>query len=91
VEQPHDKKLMKSLKPLGYSRNGDKVLFEQDSKKLCWYNVASKDVSWVRISGMPNSIEGAVCVGSLVKPSLTSRSVQSKKQKVGDEKNKKKR
>ncbi|KAK2359105.1 F-box protein CPR1 [Trifolium repens] len=91
VEQPHDMKLMKLLKPLGYSRNGDKVLFEQDSKKLCWYNVASKDVSWVRISGMPNSIEGTVCVGSLVKPSLTSRSVQSKKQKVGDEKNKKKR
>jgi hypothetical protein len=28
-------KLMKFLKPLGYSRNGDKVLCDQDSKKLC--------------------------------------------------------
>lgn len=92
VGQPRDVKLMKSLKPLGYSRNGDKVLFEQDSKKLCWYNLASKDVSWVRISGIPNSIEGTVCVGSLVKPSLMmNRSVQSKKQKLVEEKNKKKR
>ncbi|XP_058753567.1 F-box protein CPR1-like [Vicia villosa] len=91
VEQPRDVKLIKSLKPLGYSKNGDKVLFEQDSKKLCWYNLASKDLSWVRISGMPNNIEGTVCMGSLVPPILLRRNVQSKKPKSVDEKNKKKR
>ncbi|CAI8611678.1 unnamed protein product [Vicia faba] len=89
VEQPRDVKLIKLLKPLGYSKNGDKVLFEQDSKKLCWYNLASKDLSWVRISGMPNNIEGTVCIGSLVPPSLQRRIVERKKPKSVDENNKK--
>ncbi|CAK8564445.1 unnamed protein product [Lathyrus sativus] len=89
VEQQPDVKLIKSLRPLGYSKNGDKVLFEQDSKKLCWYNLVSTDLSWVRISGMPNNIEGTVCIGSLVPPSLQRRNVQSKNPKSGDEKNKK--
>ncbi|CAL5199586.1 unnamed protein product [Lathyrus oleraceus] len=89
VEQPRDVKLIKSLRPLGYSKNGDRVMFEQDSKKLCWYNLASKDLSWVRISGMPNNIEGTVCIGSLVPPSLQCRNVQSKNPKSVDEKNKK--
>ncbi|XP_004507627.1 F-box protein CPR1 isoform X2 [Cicer arietinum] len=92
VEQPRDVKLIKCLKPLGYSRDGDKVLFEQDRGKLCWYNLQSKELSWVRISGMSKSVEGVVCVGSLVPPNLMNRSVHSKIQKLGEEKkNKKKR
>lgn len=93
MEQPRDVKSIKSLKPLGFSRDGDRVLLEHDRSKLCWYNLKNEDegLSWVRIPGMPNSIEGTPCVGSLVPPALLSRKDDINKHKLGDEKTRKKR
>lgn len=68
--QSREMRSLKSLRPLGYSSDGDKVLLEHDRRRLCWYNLRSKQVSYVRIPGMPNLNEGMICVGSLVPPSL---------------------
>ncbi|KAJ1427145.1 Galactose oxidase/kelch, beta-propeller [Sesbania bispinosa] len=69
-----DMESVTSLRPLAYSRDGDKVLLEEDRSKLCWYDLKSKRVSCVRIQGMPSKIEGIVCVGSLIPPNLLNRS-----------------
>ncbi|XP_027330537.1 F-box protein CPR1-like isoform X2 [Abrus precatorius] len=91
VTESYDKRSIKSLKPLGFSSDGDRVLFEQDRRKLCWYNLKSEDVSYVKISGMPNSIEATVCVGSLVPPTLLNQRDESKCQGLRDQKSRKKR
>ncbi|XP_004486223.1 F-box protein CPR1 [Cicer arietinum] len=59
---------LKSLRPLGYSNDGSKVLLEVDRKKLFWYDFKSEQVSFV--SGISNMNEAMICVGSLVPPSL---------------------
>lgn len=69
MESP-DLRSLKCLRPLGYSVDGVKILLEHNRKKLCWYDLRSKQVSHVRIPGMPNLNEGMICVGSLVPPSL---------------------
>ena len=63
----------KFLRPLAYSRDGRKVLLEVDKKRLYWFDLRSKRTSLVTISSMPSSIEGAICVGSLVPPVLESK------------------
>lgn len=60
----------KSVRPLAFDHERDRVLFEQNRSKLCWYDLGSGEVGYVKITGMGNSLEGTVCVGSLVPPSL---------------------
>jgi F-box interacting protein len=63
-------------KPIGYSSDGSKVLFEEAEvflevhyKRLFWYDLNSERVSYVK--GIPNKkLFGMICVGSLVPPFL---------------------
>ncbi|XP_013463137.2 F-box protein CPR1 [Medicago truncatula] len=59
---------LKSLRPLGYSSDGSKVLLEIDCKKLVWYDLKSEQVIYVE--GIPNLDEAMICVESLVPPSF---------------------
>ncbi|TKY72232.1 F-box protein CPR30 [Spatholobus suberectus] len=61
---------LKCVRPLGYSRDGNKVLLEHDRRKLCWYDLGNKQVTLVRIPGLPNLNEAMICSGTLVPPSL---------------------
>ncbi|KAE9591515.1 putative F-box domain-containing protein [Lupinus albus] len=66
----HDIRSLKSVKPLGYSRDGLKVLLVQNRRKLFWYDRRSKEISYIRILGLPNFTEGMICEGTLVPPSV---------------------
>ncbi|XP_027361651.1 F-box protein CPR1 isoform X2 [Abrus precatorius] len=68
--ESRDMRSLKCVRPLGYSRDGTKVLLEHDRRKLCWFNLKNNQVSNVRIPGVPNLNEGMICLGSLVPPSL---------------------
>ncbi|CAL5183989.1 unnamed protein product [Lathyrus oleraceus] len=59
---------LKSLRPLGYSDYGSKVLLEVDRKKLFWYDFKTEQVVYAQ--GIPSLNEGMICVESLVPPSL---------------------
>jgi len=82
--ESRDLRSLKSVKPLGYSGDGVKVLLEHDRKKLFWYDLRSKQVSHVRIQGMPSLNEGVICVGSLVLPSLPAENCR-RQRKLGCE------
>jgi F-box interacting protein len=65
----------KSSRPLGYSSDGSKVLFEGlevllevRHRKLFWYDLKSEQVSYVE--GIPNWSTAMICVESLVPPSF---------------------
>ncbi|XP_059446653.1 F-box protein CPR1-like [Corylus avellana] len=53
-------------KPLVYSKDGKKVLMEQDLEHLFWYDIEEKRGTRVEFGGMPDLFETAICVGSLV-------------------------
>jgi hypothetical protein len=53
-------------KPLVYSKNGKKVLMELDFTDLFWYDIEERRSWRVQFHDMPDSIETAICVGSLV-------------------------
>ncbi|XP_039686302.1 F-box protein CPR1 isoform X2 [Medicago truncatula] len=59
---------LKSLRPLGYSSDGKKVLLRVDAEKLFWYDLKSAQVSYVE--GIPDFHGVMFCVGSLVPPSF---------------------
>ncbi|CAA2957254.1 F-box CPR30-like [Olea europaea subsp. europaea] len=56
------------LKPLAYSKNGEKVLLNCDEKRLVWYDLITKTTRNVNISGLPDKFYPEVCVESLVCP-----------------------
>ncbi|BAT77324.1 F-box protein [Vigna angularis] len=80
---------LQSVRPLLI--DGDRVLLEQNRSKLCWYNLSSGDVSFVKIPGIGNSIEGTVCAGSLLPPTLLNLRDESEMHELGHQKNRKKR
>jgi len=80
---------LQSVRPL--LLDGDRVLLEQNRSKLCWYNLRSGDVSFVKIPGIGNSIEGTVCVASLLPPTLLNLRAESEMHELGHQKNRKKR
>jgi len=80
---------LKSVRPLLLDRG--RVLLEQNRSKLCWYNLRNGDVSFVKIPGIGNSIEGTVCVESLLPPTLLNVRDESEMQGLGHLKNRKKR
>lgn len=54
-------------RPLVLSKtNGAKVLMEQGSKRLFWYDYISGGIEGVEISGMPFAFNTTVCIGSLL-------------------------
>jgi len=57
---------LKSLRPLGYSSDGKKVLWRVDVK-LFWYDLESEQVTSY-VEGIPNLDDAMICVGSLVPP-----------------------
>jgi len=59
---------LKSLRPVGYSSDGKKVLLRVDAEKLFWYDLKSEQVSYVE--GIPDFHGVMFCVGSLVPPSF---------------------
>ncbi|KAK7292458.1 hypothetical protein RIF29_08239 [Crotalaria pallida] len=75
---------MKSVKPLGYSRDGGQVLLEKNRKKLCWYDLKTKQVTYVNVPGLPNSIAGMICMETLVPPTLLHES-DSQQQNLEEE------
>lgn len=58
--------VLRSLKPLAYSKSGSEVLMEQDNIHLFWYDLRRKEVRDVRIQDMPITFETEIYVGSLV-------------------------
>ncbi|KAK7262102.1 hypothetical protein RJT34_29662 [Clitoria ternatea] len=75
VTQGHGMRAMECVKPLCYSGDGDRVLFEEDRGKLCWYDLKSEQASYVKTpGGIPNTSVGSMlCVGSLVPPTLLTQ------------------
>ncbi|KAG8365362.1 hypothetical protein BUALT_Bualt18G0096800 [Buddleja alternifolia] len=54
------------VKPLVYSRDGDKVLLNCDDKRLIWFDLRNKSVENVLVDGMPFVFYAEFCVESLV-------------------------
>ncbi|KAJ4834637.1 hypothetical protein Tsubulata_020205 [Turnera subulata] len=67
------------LRPLAYSKKGNKVLLEREScswfhtTQLFWYDLERKTVAEVKIPGAPEHFKVAVCVASLVNYKGTTR------------------
>ncbi|KAJ4834638.1 hypothetical protein Tsubulata_020206 [Turnera subulata] len=61
-----------SLRPLAYSKKGNKVLLERELSpsrhptQLFWYDLKRKTVAKIKIPGVPKHFKVAVCVASLV-------------------------
>ncbi|GFP96458.1 F-box protein cpr30 [Phtheirospermum japonicum] len=54
------------VKPLVYSREGDRILLSCDDKRLVWYDLEKKTVEVVSVDGMPFVFYAEPCVESLV-------------------------
>ncbi|KAI3456543.1 hypothetical protein Pfo_013206 [Paulownia fortunei] len=74
------------VKPLVYSREGDKVLLNCDEKRLVWYVLRKRNVDDVSVDGIPFVFYAEACVESLI--SLDGPSVVKKQ---GTEKKKEKK
>ncbi|KAF2306032.1 hypothetical protein GH714_009681 [Hevea brasiliensis] len=54
------------LRPLAYSKDGDKMLLEVNDQKLVWYDWNRRTVRTLKIRGGPKSFGAEMYVGSLV-------------------------
>ncbi|XVE78907.1 hypothetical protein DITRI_Ditri14bG0015600 [Diplodiscus trichospermus] len=88
VKQPEVISDFEFVFPLAYSKNGDKVLLNQDDIKFVWYDLKSKRVKNVRIRGAPRSFEAEMLVGSLVP--LNGNGAMINKRKQDDQKKQRK-
>ncbi|XP_021719571.1 F-box protein CPR30-like isoform X1 [Chenopodium quinoa] len=77
VSQPDSIGPFEYVRPIAYSKDGSKVLLEQDLQKLIWYDVESQSAADVKIPGMPSHPGATMLVESLV---LGSRKTHMKKQ-----------
>ncbi|KAJ6991947.1 F-box protein CPR30-like isoform X1 [Populus alba x Populus x berolinensis] len=55
------------LRPLVYSKDGDKVLLEVNGEKLFWYDWKNKHAKVVRVRGGPSSFGSEMYVESLIR------------------------
>ncbi|KHN40826.1 F-box protein CPR30 [Glycine soja] len=83
LEESRELRSFKCLRPLGYSSDGNKVLLEHDRKRLCWYDLGKKEVTLVRIQGLPNLNEAMICLGTLVTPYFLPRQICRKSPTLG--------
>ncbi|XP_050213683.1 F-box protein CPR1 [Mercurialis annua] len=72
------------LRPLGYSKDGEKMLLEVNDHKLVWYDLNKASVKTVKMQGGPKSFGAEICVGSLVP--LADDMETEKQQKEAQEK-----
>ncbi|KAL0443031.1 UNVERIFIED_CONTAM: F-box protein CPR1 [Sesamum latifolium] len=73
------------VKPLAYSREGDKILLNCDDKKLVWYDLSKKTVENVSVDGMPFIFYAEACVESLISfgcPDAVKKRGQEKKKEM---------
>ncbi|KAG8385826.1 hypothetical protein BUALT_Bualt03G0085600 [Buddleja alternifolia] len=54
------------MKPLVYSKEGDKVLLNCDDKKLIWYDLKKRTVEDVTVDGQPFVFYAEPCIQSLI-------------------------
>lgn len=54
------------VKPLVYSREGDKILLNCDDKRLVWYDLRKRIVEDVSVDGIPFVFYAEACVESLI-------------------------
>jgi F-box interacting protein len=66
VQSCFDDLPLESLRLLGYSSDGKKVLLRVDAENLFWYDLECKQVSYVQ--EIRNLGDAMICVGSLVPP-----------------------
>lgn len=77
------------VKPLVYSKDGNKVLLNCDDKRIIWFDLRTKSVEDVVIEGMPFVFYAENCVESLVslndRCEDVKRPIQArKKEKIGN-------
>ncbi|KAK7245951.1 hypothetical protein RIF29_40805 [Crotalaria pallida] len=70
--ESRDFRSLKSVRPLGYSSDGSKVLLEHNRRKMFWYDLKSEEIDYVRIPGLRYYVEGMICEGTLVSPTVLS-------------------
>jgi F-box interacting protein len=79
------------VKPLAYSKSGDKILLEVDMDKLLWYDFRRKRAERVRIEGAPIPFSADVHVESLGPLGGGGGGMDRKTQQPPEEKKKSKR
>ncbi|KAK9267581.1 hypothetical protein L1049_010009 [Liquidambar formosana] len=57
---------IKFIKPLAYSKCGDKVLLILNKEEFIWYDIEKKTVANAEIRTIPDYFEAEICLGSLV-------------------------
>lgn len=57
------------VKPLVYSREGDRILLNCSDKRLVWYDLRKRIVEDVSVDGMPFVFYAEACVETLISPS----------------------
>ncbi|KAJ0082331.1 hypothetical protein Patl1_09773 [Pistacia atlantica] len=88
VKRPGTMNCLAFLRPLAYSKEGDKVLVEVNGEKLLWYDLEKKRLRSVRINGGPDSFGAEMCVGSLVPLNDGDGKIHGMKQTEKEEKKK---
>ncbi|KAJ0016551.1 hypothetical protein Pint_09539 [Pistacia integerrima] len=88
VKRPGTMNCLAFLRPLAYSKEGDKVLVEVNGEKLLWYDLEKKRLRSVRINGGPDSFGAEMCVGSLVPLNDGDSKIHGMKQREKEEKKK---
>uniref|UniRef100_A0A2P2MBE0 Uncharacterized protein MANES_09G077400 n=1 Tax=Rhizophora mucronata TaxID=61149 RepID=A0A2P2MBE0_RHIMU len=76
------------MRPLAYSKEGDKVLLEMNDRKLFWYDWKRGSTKTVRISDAPKSFGAEIYVESLI-PLKDDGAAEQKKRQEQEEENKK--
>ncbi|KAK2997098.1 hypothetical protein RJ639_026190 [Escallonia herrerae] len=88
VAQPRDIDSFEYVRPLAYSKSGEKVLMEKDSQSLIWFDLEKRTIEEVSIRGMPKHVEATIYLGSLVQLSGGDGSDGKKQQLQEQKKNK---
>ncbi|XP_073302609.1 F-box protein CPR1-like [Primulina huaijiensis] len=73
------------VKPLVYSRDGNKVLLNFDDEKLVWYDLRKKTVEQVHVDGIPFVFYAVDCVESLVSVGAPNEVKKQDREKKGKE------
>ncbi|KNA11113.1 hypothetical protein SOVF_138180, partial [Spinacia oleracea] len=67
IHNPNSIRSYLLIKPLIYSKDGQRILLEMDCRGLLWYDLKSNKVDRYTVQGMPNGVfEMAYFMGSLV-------------------------
>ncbi|XP_074307572.1 F-box protein CPR1-like [Silene latifolia] len=70
------------VRPLACSKEGSRVLVEQDGKSLFWFDLETQTIENVEIVGLPRLLDTEMMVESLVPLECSQRKVKPKVKKV---------